>query len=154
MTGSYSWVAENWSAAVGAVGIIGSLWMAILAAHREAKAREIENLLTISDHHRELWNAIQQKPGLSRILKSDVDISAAPVTTAEEEFVNLVMVHFLTTWRLARSGGIIAEGELMADVRGFFSLPLPQVVWEKTRQFRNPKFVRFVERALNRHARL
>jgi hypothetical protein len=37
---------ENWCNLIQTVGIMGSLWMAAAAAHREAKAREIENILT------------------------------------------------------------------------------------------------------------
>jgi hypothetical protein len=67
---------------------------------------------------------------------------------AEEEFLNLVMAHFQTSWRIAKVGGIITLGELAADVRGFFSLPLPRAVWEKTKGFRNRRFVKFVKKAL------
>jgi hypothetical protein len=37
---------------------------------------------------------------------------------------------------------------LALDAGEFFSLPLPRAVWEKTKKFRNPRFVRFVERAM------
>ena len=67
---------------------------------------------------------------------------------AEEEFLNLVMAHFLTSWRIAKVGGIITLKELAADVQEFFNLPLPRAVWEKTKAFRNQRFVKFVEHAL------
>jgi hypothetical protein len=46
---------------------------------------------------------------------------------------------------------ILERGEmklLAKDAGSFFKLPLPHVVWDKTKEFRNPRFVRFVERAL------
>jgi hypothetical protein len=58
-----------------------------------------------------------------------------------------VIVHFQTGWWLAKSGGITTLGELKADARSFFALPLPRAVWEKTKGIRNRRFVRFVERA-------
>jgi hypothetical protein len=143
-----SWSGENWFNVVQTVGIIGSLFMAAAAAHREAKAREVENLLTIADHHRELWGGVHQRVELGRIFQEDAQALTSPVTVAEEEFLNLVMAHFQTSWRIAKVGGIITLGELAADVRGFFSLPLPRAVWEKTKGFRNRRFVKFVKKAL------
>jgi len=148
MAGFPSWFENNWSSVVGALGIIGSLLLTMSAARREAKSREIENLLTLSDHHREVWNSLRERPELDRILRTDADVLAKPITAAEEESVNLVMVQYLTAWRVAKAGGIVTLEELAADARGFFSLPLPQAVWKRTRSTRNPKFVRFVDRAI------
>ena len=126
--------------------------MGILAAHREAKAKEVENLLSIADHHRELWDEAINKADLQRVFQTDVDLSANPVTVTEEEFLNLVITHWLTSWRVANAGGIITVKELGIDASGFFSLPLPRAIWEKTKRTRNPKFVRFIERAIENQA--
>jgi len=150
MSGVSSWVEGNWFNAVQTAGVIGSLLLTAAAARREAKAREIENLLTISNHHRELWGGVHQRVELKRIFREDAQALTASVTMDEEEFLNLVMAHFQTSWRIAKVGGIITVKELAADVRGFFSLPLPRAVWEKTKGYRNRKFVRFVERALSK----
>jgi hypothetical protein len=144
------WVRDNWSNAIGAVGIIGSLWMAIAAAHREAKAKEVENLLALSAHHRELWGTLSTRRELERILDGNADVLKCPITAAEKEYINLVMVFYRTTWGIALSGGMITLKELTADVRGFFALPLPHAVWEESKQFRDPQFVRFVDKALRR----
>lgn len=150
MVGFYSWVEGNWFNIVQTAGIMGSLCLAAAAANREAKASEIENLLTISNHHRELWKGVYQRQELERILRADTDIQAIPVTVAEEEFINMVMVHFQTTWFVAKTGGLITLKELAGDAQAFFSLTLPRAVWEKTKQCRNQRFVRFVERALGK----
>ena len=71
------------------------------------------------------------------------------MTVAEEEFLNLAFAHFQTSWRIAKAGGIITLGELAIDAHDFLDLPLPRAVWEKTKRFRNPRFVRFVEQAMN-----
>ena len=141
-------LSSEWFALIQSVGIMGSLLMGAAAVVRDAKAREIENLLTLANYHRELWSGVSQRPELGRIFRDDADVISAPTTVAEQEFLNLVLVHFQTGWRLAKGGNIITLKELAADVRGFFSLPLPRAVWEKTKQFRNQKFVRFVEKAL------
>jgi hypothetical protein len=143
-----SWVDGNWFNVIQTVGIIGSLWLATAAANRDARAKEIENLLSLSEHHRELWKAIPQRKDLGRVLQANVDVRLTPPTVAETEFLNLVFVHFQTGWWIARAGGMTTLKEMKADVRGFFSLPLPHAVWEKTKKMRNQRFVNFVERAM------
>lgn len=143
-----SWAGENWFNLIQTAGIMASVLLAAAAAHREAKAREIENLLTITDQHRNLWSEVQKRSDLLRILQQDVNVLTTPVTIAEEIFLNEVIVHFQLGWQLSKSGAIITLEDLKLDARGFFSLPLPRAVWEKTKSLRNKRFVRFVEKAL------
>jgi len=150
MGGISSWVEVNWFNLFQSLGIIGSLLITAAASNREARAREIENLLVIAEHHRELWTSAYQQPQLERIFKTNADVTAKPVQVAEEEFLNLVIVQYQITWCIAKAGGIVTLNELAADARGFFSLPLPHVVWNKTKRFRNQRFVRFVDGALKR----
>lgn len=133
---------------IQSVGIIGTLLFGAVAIQRDARERKIANLLTMTEHHRDLWGNLSQRHDLERILRTEVDVLAGSPTVAESEFLNLAIVHFQTGWSIAKAGGEITETELAADVRGFFSLPLPRAVWEKTKQFRNQRFVRFVEKAL------
>lgn len=143
-------LSSEWFALIQSVGIVASLLLSALAFARDAKAREVENLLTLANFHRELWSGVSQRPELERIFREGADVVSKPTTVAEQEFLNLVMVHFQTGWRLANGGNILTLKELATDVRGFFSLPLPRAVWDKTKQFRNQKFVRFVEKSLSR----
>jgi hypothetical protein len=143
-----SWVDGNWFSLIQTVGIVGSLLLATAAARREAKSREIENLLTISEHHRSLWNEAHQRKDLERIFEADLDVLKNPATVAENEFLNLIFAHYQTGWNLSKTGAFVSLDEMKSDVRGFFTLPLPHAVWEKTKKYRNRKFVRFVTRAL------
>ena len=77
-----------------------------------------------------------------------MDLVASPITTAEQEFLNLVFVHFETGWQLARQGVATPLAVLSLDVRAFFRLPVVRAVWEETRWSRNPEFVQFVGRVL------
>jgi hypothetical protein len=142
------WIESNWFNVIQTVGIVGSLWMGAAAAHREAKAREIENLLTITTQHRDLWAQAQTRKDLRRVLQSDVDVQKSPLTQQEFIFLNSVIVHLELGWLMSRSGAAIKMRELENDLRGFISLPLPRTVWEKTNEFRNQQFVKFVEGAL------
>jgi len=123
--------------------------MTAAMARREAKAREVENLLTLTELHRELWNGISKRPELKRIFQADANVLKKPITVAESEFLNLAFVHFQTGWTVARSGALISLSDLKADVREFFALPLPRSVWENTKTFRNPEFARFVNKSLS-----
>jgi len=145
-----SWAGENWFNVVQTAGIIGGLLMTSAAAHREAKAREIENLLTITDQHRNLWGQIQNRADLLRILQPDASVLTKPITVPEEIFLNEVIVHFQTGWQLSKSGAMISLRDMELDARHFFSLPLPYAVWEKTKNSRCRQFVRFIERALGK----
>ncbi|MGD0812491.1 MAG: DUF6082 family protein [Verrucomicrobiota bacterium] len=153
MAGFLSWINGNFNV-IQTIGIIGSLWTGILVSHREAKAKEADTLCTLAEQHRELWSEAIQKADLQRVLRPDADVGVKPATLAEEEFLNLVIVHWLKSWRIAKAGGIITAKELGVDAGKFFSLPLPRAIWEKTKKSRNPEFVRFVERAVERGGQL
>lgn len=149
MAGLFSWVDANFNI-IQTAGILGGLLLTAAAAHRDAKAREIENLLTISGQHRQLWKEAIERADLQRVFEEDTDVLLSPPTVAENEFTNMAIVQYETGWKLAKAGGITSLKELSNDMRGFFSLPLPRAVWEKTRSFRNRQFVRFVEKAIER----
>lgn len=146
MAGVLHWVDSNFNV-IQTIGILGSLWLAVIAAHREARAKEGENLLTIAEQHRVLWSEACNRKDLARVFHLDANL-ARPISIAEAEFLRLVIFHFHTIWLIARSGGLLTLHELALDAGDFFSLPLPREVWEETKKFRNPKFVRFVDRAL------
>jgi hypothetical protein len=134
------------------LGIIGSLWFTAANFREDSKNRLVSNLLAIDERHRALWSEAQQRQDLKRILSQEVDVLAKPLSPEEDVFLRRVILHFETGWRLER---ILDRGEmklLARDAGDFFSLPLPHAVWEKTKKFRNPKFVRFVERAMRTRA--
>lgn len=102
-----SYVRENWLNVVTATGVIGSLWIGIKKSNRDAKDKADEKLERAGDRHVELWTRMSKEPGLKRILQTELDVRAEPISVEEEEFINLVMVHFLKTWRLAKNGGAV-----------------------------------------------
>jgi hypothetical protein len=148
MAGFSSWSDGNWFNLIQTAGIVGSLLFGAATAQREAKTREIENHLTIAEQHRNLWNEARQRKDLDRIFQTDADVIKIPITVAESEFLNLVVGHFQAGWILSENGAAITLNEMRADVRDFFTLPLPRAVWERTKGMRNRRFVKFVERAL------
>jgi hypothetical protein len=140
-----SWVQGNWSSAIGAAGIIGSLWFTAASFRADAKNRLITNLLALDERHRALWGEVKQRPELKRILSENVDLVAQPLTPDEDVSMWQIIQQFETGWRVEK---ILNRGELKIlarDIGEVLSLPLPCAVWNKERQFRNPRFVRFVE---------
>jgi len=145
-----SWVQNNWSSFVGAVGIIGSLLFTAAYFREDSKNRQVTNLLAIEDRHRAFWCEAQQRKDLKRIFSHEAVALEQPLSKEEDLFMRRMVLFFANGWRLEKA---LKRGELKLlarDAGEFFSLPLPHAVWEKTKQFRNPKFVRFVERALGK----
>ncbi len=50
-----------------------------------------------------------------------------------------------------KDGMFIALEGMRADIKEFFSLPIPKAVWEKSKRLQNQGFVRFVEACLREH---
>jgi len=144
----------HWSNVIGAAGIIGSLLFTAASARADAKNHLISNLLALDERHRALWSEVKQRPELKRILAERVDLVAQPLAPEEDVSMWQIVQQFETGWRIEK---ILNRGELKAlgrDAATFFTLPLPHAVWEKTKAFRNPKFVKFVDRTILRHRRL
>ena len=150
MTGFLSWVQGNWSSVIGAVGIIGSLLFTAGYFRDDSRNRLVTNLLAIEQRHRSLWSEAQQRKDLKRIFSRETVVLEQSISTEEDFFIRRVILHFETGWRLER---IMDRGELnllSQDAGELLSLPLPRAVWEKTKKFRNQRFVRFVEQALGK----
>jgi hypothetical protein len=143
-----SWIDQNWFSFLQSVGIVGSLLLTATALRRDSRSRRASDLLNLLEQHRQLWGEIHRRPELVRILSKEVDLVAQPISLAEEEFINLIVVHYHTGWMLARAGTGNNVAALAADIRGLFSLPLPKAVWRQTKDRRDQDFARFVDSSL------
>ncbi len=122
--------------------------LAIKAVRQNTKTRRISDLLTVAEHYRDLWGRTQNEPEMQRIGRKDPDLIRTPVTSEEEKFLNRVIIHFNTSWLMAREGALLSLEALTRDVQAFFTLPIPSSVWLDTRQNRDPAFARFLDRCL------
>lgn len=147
MAGISAWLDTNWFNFLQSIGIIGGLAFTAFALRMENRARRVSDFLVLTGHHRELWIEIQRQPSLARILQPEVNLIDQPITWAEEEFLNLVYVHFQAGWELARRGSILKMRTLRSDANYFLKLPIPRSVWAKTTGFRDAEFVRFMDEA-------
>jgi hypothetical protein len=148
-----SWFQNNWPNLIGAAGIIGSLWASTITIREDCKWRQISNLIALDERQRAVLGEIRQRPELKRILSENADLLSQPLTPEEEVSMWQIVQQLETGWRVEK---VLNRGELKflaRDVGSFLSLPLPRAVWERLKEFRNPNFVRFVTRAIERHGR-
>ena len=143
------WLKENWFTLLQSLGIVSSLVFTALALRRDTKARVVSDILALTQHHRELWSEVHRRSDLARVLRKDVNLVAEPISDAEREFLKTVFVHLHTGWLLSRKGVLATEETLVADLRDFFSRPIPRHVWEEARDTRDRHFREFVEQSLS-----
>ncbi len=143
-----AWFRENWFSLTQSLGIICSLVFTSLTLRRDILARRRTDDQALTQQHRELWSEVHRRPELARVVKMEADLVAQPVTVVEEEFLNLVFVHFQTSWSRAREGSVLKLRVLENDASHFFNLPIPNWVWRRTRSRYAPEFASFVDHAL------
>jgi hypothetical protein len=142
------WAEENWFSLLQSLGIVTGFIFTGLSLRRDAKSRRRTEVLALAQQHRDLLSDLHRRPELSRIFYPEVDLLGKPITIAEQEFLNLVILHYNSGWQLTTEGGLVDRKTLASDVRGFFVLPLPRRAWENTKNYRDRKFVAFVEKCL------
>lgn len=140
------WFVENWFTILNSVGIVGGLVFTAISLRSETKTRKIANLLTMTANHREVWKDFSHRSELARVVDPSIDIRKLSITAQEQEFVNMVILHVSSVYEALNDGLMIKQEGLQRDVKSFFSLPIPQAVWEKMKIFQNEDFVAFVEK--------
>ena len=164
MADSLSWIKSDWFSVVQTVGIVGGLVFTGITCQQQARAQkeqaktqeqqtktqETQNLLAFTERHRSLWSEAYQKPELQRIFSPTVNGPTEP-SIPEEEFLNVVFVHYETGWQIAESSYQRYLKPLATDIARFLSLPLPAAVWEKIKAVKDERFVRFVAEAVERN---
>ena len=146
--GIWDWFAQNWFNLFSSVGIIAGLWFTATSLRSEARTRRVANLLTITDHHRKIWQDFSEKPNLKRVVSPDADLVKQPVTEAEETFVNMVILHINSVYYATNDHLVVEYEGLRRDIDEFFSLPIPRAVWRKAKPKQNRDFARFIETAI------
>jgi hypothetical protein len=142
------WVAHNWFVLLQSAGIVGGLLFTAFSLRAETKAKRLACLIALTEQHRDIWKQLYARPALARVLDATADLGRAPLTTEEERFVILLILHLLSAYQAMMQDLVFTLGAVQQDVREFFSLPLPQAVWETVRPFQNRKFAAFVEACL------
>jgi len=147
----FHWVAEHGFDLVGVVGIIASLLFTAVSFHKDDRSRKIGNLIAITQQHRDVWQQLYERPGLARILKTDVDLGTEPISGDEFLFVKLLILHLDTVYRAMKAGTFVKLEGLQDDIAQFMSLPIPKFVWDKLKPLRDADFITFVENCVYSH---
>jgi hypothetical protein len=146
--GVWEWLSQNWFDLFSSAGIIGGLWFTAVSLRSETKTRRIANLLTITANHREVWKEILYRPDLSRVLDDSADVANQPITPTEKFFVNMVISNTSSMYEALKDELVTKQEGLRRDVKSFFSLPIPNAVWIKTKLLQNQDFAAFIESSL------
>lgn len=139
------WIAQNLFDLLSTIGVIGGLFFAAITLREDTKTRKVSNLLAITANHREVWQEFFTRPDLSRILDGTVDLRRRPIRPDEEVFVNMVILHLSSMYEALKGELVVKQEGLRRDAGSFFSLPIPKIVWERTKLVQNRDFVAFVE---------
>ena len=127
------------------IGIISSLLFSGIALRNDTKARRVENHIKIVDGYRQIWSAILSDAKLERILWDDLDLSANPISAAEDRLARFIFQNILLACE-ARSVGQLGDiGNLEKDVAEFISHPIPKSVWKEIARFQPEAFRKFIE---------
>jgi hypothetical protein len=150
------WLADNFFNIVTTVCGTG-LWFTAFSIRKDAqarkeetKARKVANLLAITANHREIWKEYLNNPNLARVRDTTADLAQHPVTDREQVFVTLVILHTQSVY-YAQTDRLVVEYEGMRqDIAQFFSLPIPNAVWSKTKLLQNQDFAAFIDSSLKK----
>jgi len=142
------WIIEHWFDLISTVGIVGSLWIAIITIREEGETRRVTNFLTITGNYREIWKEFLNQPKLARVLDTAADVEHQPVTPEEELFVNMVIHHVSTTYYAMNDELLMKLEGAHLDIAQFFSRPVPKAVWAKTKLLQNRDFAAFIDSIL------
>lgn len=143
------WLVHHGESLLESIGIIGGLLFTGIALHRDSRARRVENLFTITQHHRELWRMGAENPSLARVLIPERDVLNEPPSPQERLFVRSLILHLGTVYRAIKLDEILQPQGLEGDVRSFFLKPVPRLVWGDEKRFQDHDFVVYVEEQIN-----
>jgi hypothetical protein len=142
------WSAERWFDVIQTVGIIGGLLLTAHEVRKNQKARTIANTIAVNRQYSRIWHEFYERPELARILQKDTNLSKQPVSNDESLFIKTLLLHLDVVRRAMKAGVFVKIQGLQNDVRDFFTLPIPKLVWEKMKPFQDDDFVAFIENCL------
>jgi hypothetical protein len=131
-----AWLANHVFDLLQTLGLVGLLFTAH-AIRQDTKERKIENLFTVTAGHREIWSKLYDKPELARILRSDIDLDAAPVSLEERLFVQFLILHLNASFEARKAGLEFDTDAVSADIREFFARPIPRFVWDAAKRYQS-----------------
>ena len=146
MAGIGNWFAQHGFEILSAVGIIAGLGFTAASFRADTRSRRLNNLVSLTQQHRDIWEEVISNPSLARVIDPDAALYTKPLIPQEIIFVSHLLLHLHSWYRLMKEGNILAPEGLSRDMSVFFALPIPAKVWQERRSSFDCDFVKFVER--------
>ncbi len=108
-----------------------------------SRIRRMDLLINLTQHHRTIWLKFFDSPSLERILKPDWD--KHPISEDEMLFVQIILLHLTTILTAVRKGILAKPADLDADLKAFFSLPIPKITWQRTHALYDATTRRYID---------
>ncbi len=133
---------------ISATGIIAGLIFTGASYREDTRSRRLQNLVRLTEQHRDIWEEAQGNPKLHRVLDPSADLYTKPMTHEEITFVMLLLFHLHCWYRAIQDGEVKVLAGLELDVKGFLGRPVPRSVWEQRKVYFDPDFCEFVDRVI------
>ncbi len=146
-----AWVSSNSRQildVIQSVAIVGTLLVTYFQLRATNRSNRAVVSLQVTASHREIWTLMFTTPGVARVLDENPNLAEEPITRREEYFVIMVVNHMSAAYDAYREGMFRLYE---ADVRDFFTLPIPARVWEEIRPYQGPELVEFIDGLLPAH---
>jgi hypothetical protein len=138
-------IIENNFILLQSAGIIGGFLFTGWSLWIDARVRRVQNLLTITAHHREIWSEVYRNPELKRIIDPKADLENRPISIPERFFTRSLFLHLSAAFQASKTGMFTEPEELQKDIKNFLRLPIPKLFWTQSRGRHDHKFAQFID---------
>lgn len=121
------------------------LFATVYTLRTGVQERKIQNLFTLNSSYRDIWSHLYDDPSLARVMMRNLDLQKNPISVEERLFVQFIILHSRASFKARKAGMEFDDDAVAADMRQFFSRPIPRAVWEKTKVFQDRDFIQFVD---------
>jgi len=139
------WFSGGWFELLQSASIVFSLLATAHTIRQDGNKRRIENVLALTAAHREIWSRIVENPRLGRILDPAVDVKKKPPKPQERLLVQMVVLQVRAAFQANRVGLNFDDEHVAKDLRDFFSLPIPNAVWQRVKTYQSLDLQRFID---------
>lgn len=139
------WITSHGYSLLETVGIIASLGFTAVSFQRDDRSRRISNLFALTAQRRDIWTQSSMGTPSGRACWMRRSISGRRRSPTRRRFITLLLLHLSATCRASREGIFSTQQALGCDIRGFLHLPIPNLVWQESKEFIEPDSVDFVE---------
>ena len=143
--GQFAWLVAHGADLLPTASILAGFFTTAYTIRQNTRERKISNLFALTSAHREIWSKLYERKELSRVLATSVNLRQQPTTLEEELFIHTLILHLRTAFKARTLGMQFDDDAVAADIRQFFSRPIPRDVWERSKVFQDRDFVAFVD---------